>query len=1136
MTARRPKETPFVALERRYPATPDAVGTARGSLDDLAAHLRPACLDNVKLLLSEIVTNAIRHGPHDDGAPIVMRVAIEDETLRAEVADGGSGFTPPRGPAADGISGWGLYLVDRLADRWGVRPGPPTRVWFEVDRCVFTADERSGRPWPDRWDPQVMDSLRVAVVVVDVDGIVTRWNSHARSLFGSDAREAVGRKIIELVADPEDAETGERLMERIRAGEPWEGEWGVPRPDGSKGLVHMETAPIRDEAGALLGAVAVSFDVQGRERDVTRRSPKENALQDSEERLRIALSGSAMGTWDWNVASGGLRWSEDMEIIHGLEPGTFGGRFEHFARDVHPEDREEVLAAIGDTVTGGEDYRMDYRIVRPDGAVRWLAARGRVFRDDRGRAVRMAGVCSDITEGKETERRLRLQHAVSRVLTETMSVEEAAPRLIEDVGLALGWELGHLWQVDEDGAVIRYRGGWHSGSSEAARFQAKSREFVFPGGVGLPGRVWSSGRAHWIPDVTKDENFPRAPFATDAGLHAAFGFPITLGGAVLGMIEFFSHRIREPDEGLLETTTAIGRQIGQYLERVEAEAAVAESEARKTAILRSALDAIITMSDDGTIVELNPAAEQMFGFAPEDAVGRELAGLIIPEHLRERHRQALQRHRRTGVGRVLGRRLELSALRSDGTEFPIELTITRVDMPGPALFTGYIRDITDRKRLEELGGRLLDNERKARAEAEVARERMAFLADASVVLASSLDFRKTLARVARLAVPRQADWCAVELVEADGSIQPVGMAHVDPEKVALAREYRRRYPPEEMSERGIANVIRTGTSELYEEIPEALLERTFRDPEQREFIRRLDIGSMMIVPLIGRGRPVGAITFASSASGRRLGQADLELAEDLGRRAGLAIDNAKLYEERSRIARTLQRSLLPQRLPDIPGVEVAALYQPAGLVKTDVGGDFYDVFDAGDGTWAFVIGDVCGKGVDAAALTGLARHVLRAAAVRETTPSAALGDLNEVLRREDGDRFCTVALGRLEPGDGSATLTVACGGHPSPLVLRRNGSVEPVGTPGTLIGVFEDVEVQDRAVELRAGDAVVFYTDGLIDPRLTEAIDDAALHALLGTCREFDAAQIAECFRNTVADPGGQAPDDVAILVLRVTP
>lgn len=1036
MTAQRSESAPAVVLERRYPAAPEAVGAARGSLDDLVPRLRPDCLDNLKLLLSEVVTNAIRHGPQGDGASIAMRVAFKGETVRAEVVDGGSGFAPPRGPAPDGSSGWGLYLVNRLADRWGVRPGAPTRVWFEIDRCAVPA---GGRRRPG----------------------------------------------------------------------------ALPTPE--------------DEVGALIG-------IEGREGDVTHRNLAETEAEDSEEPLRIALSASGVGTWDWNVGSGELRWSEDLEIIHGLGPGTFGGTFEDFARDIHPEDREEVLAAIGDTVTGGEDYHLDYRIVRPDGAVRWLAARGRVFRDDRGRAVRMAGVCSDITERKETERRLRLQYAVSRVLTETASVEEATPRLIENVCLALGWELGQLWLVEEGGGVLRYVGGWHSGSSAAASFQAKSREFVFARGVGLPGRVWSSGRAHWIPDVTEDDNFPRAVFAADAGLHAGFGFPVSLGSEVLGMIEFFSHRIREPDEGLLETTTAIGRQIGQYLERMEAEAAVAESEARKTAILQSALDAIITLSEDGTIVELNPAAEQMFGIAREQAVGRELAGLIIPEHLRERHRQALARHRRTGVGSILGRRLELSALRSDGTEFPIELTITRVEVPGPALFTGYIRDITDRKRLEELGRRLLENERKARAEAEAARERMAFLADASVILASSLDFRKTLNRVARLAVPRLADWCGVELVDADGSIQSVGMAHVDPEKVALAREYRRRYPPEEMSERGIANVIRTGESELYDEIPEELLERSVPDPVQREFILRLDLGSVMIVPLVGRGRPLGAITFASSASGRRFGQADLELAGDLGRRAGLTIDTARLYEERSRIARTLQRSLLPQRLPDIPGLEVAALYQPAGLVKTDVGGDFYDVFEAGDGAWSFVIGDVCGKGVDAAALTGLARHVLRAAAVRETAPSAVLGDLNEVLRREDGDRFCTVALGRLEPRQSGATLTVACGGHPLPLVLRRGGSVEPVGTPGTLMGVFEDVEVQDRTVELRGGDAVVFYTDGLIDPRLTEPIDETALHALLGTCRDFDAMQITECFRNAVADPAGEAPDDVAILVLRVAP
>jgi serine phosphatase RsbU (regulator of sigma subunit) len=323
---------------------------------------------------------------------------------------------------------------------------------------------------------------------------------------------------------------------------------------------------------------------------------------------------------------------------------------------------------------------------------------------------------------------------------------------------------------------------------------------------------------------------------------------------------------------------------------------------------------------------------------------------------------------------------------------------------------------------------------------------------------------------------------------------------------------------------------------MYPEISEEMLRAGVTDPEQLAFAQDLGLRSAMIVPLVARGRSLGAITFASTESGRRFGQADLDLGEDLGRRAAMAIDNARLYEERSRIARTLQRSLLPQRLPEIPRVEIAAVYQPAGVTRTEVGGDFYDVFEIGDHTWGMAMGDVCGKGVEAAALTGLARHSLRSAAMRAPGPSTALEELNGVLLREGGDRFCTVAYGTLERADGDARLTVACGGHPSPLLLRRDGTVEPVGEPGTLLGVFEDVELHEREVTLMPGDAVVFYTDGLIDTRLSEPLDDPALRTLLQACTEFSAQQIADCFRDAVADPQGEAPDDIAILVVRVMP
>jgi PAS domain S-box-containing protein len=261
-------------------------------------------------------------------------------------------------------------------------------------------------------------------------------------------------------------------------------------------------------------------------------------------------------------------WSESLERIHGLEPGTFGGTFEHFQADIHPEDRAQVLDAIQRAVGEGLELTLDHRIVRPsDGAVRWLALRGRVLRDENGRATGMAGVCADITVRKEAERSLAVQYAVSRVLSTAMSLEEATPQLVRAIAEALGWEVGALWRLDEEEDVLRFVGGWSATRTTGAYFLRKSREFLMERGLGLPGHVWSTRRPQWIPDIATAPNFPRAPFALEEGLHAAFGFPITLGGQLLGVMEFFSRRIREPDQALLDLMAAAGAQIGQYLER-----------------------------------------------------------------------------------------------------------------------------------------------------------------------------------------------------------------------------------------------------------------------------------------------------------------------------------------------------------------------------------------------------------------------------------------------------------------------------------------------------------------------------------------------------------------------------------------
>lgn len=442
----------------------------------------------------------------------------------------------------------------------------------------------------------------------------------------------------------------------------------------------------------------------------------------------------------------------------------------------------------------------------------------------------------------------------------------------------------------------------------------------------------------------------------------------------------------------------------------------------------------------------------------------------------------------------------------------------------------------ERKRGDEARSGLLEGERRSREEAEEARARVAFLADASAVLTSSLDQDKTMHRVAELAVPRLADWCSVDIADESGQLKMVAVAHADPTMLEWAKEFRRRYPPARHAKVGAPNVLRTGESELFEAVDEAVMRDVATNQDHLEEIRRLAPRSAMVVPLTARGRTFGAITFVSSESGRRFDLEDLGLAEELGRRAGLAIDNARLYRERARVAATLQRSLLPPGLPPIPRMEAAARYHSAGE-GVEVGGDFYDVFPMGGDSWLALIGDVCGRGLDAAALTGAVRQSLRAVVAGEREPSGILRAVNQALIPQTTDlRFFTLACARLDLGKDPIEATVSLGGHPPPMILRVDGSVETVGSPGTLLGVFDAPELDDRSAHLARGDALVLYTDGLSDP--FEAMDvptASGLTALLRPLAGQDAAGIAEGLeRLALESRTSPSRDDMAILVLRV--
>ena len=295
---------------------------------------------------------------------------------------------------------------------------------------------------------------------------------------------------------------------------------------------------------------------------------------------------------------------------------------------------------------------------------------------------------------------IRADHAVARILAVTDEEELLYARVLEAMGEALGWDFGALWEVESDGTEIACVETWSAPDFEAGEFGEMTRTMRMSPGVGLPGTVWETGEPAWLVDPSRTPNFPRAIAAAHTGVRAAFGFPMRSPQGVIGVIEFVTRDAGTPDDELLATMAALGSQIGQFVARRRAEREVRESGERKRAILDAALDCIITIDHRGRVLEFNPAAERTFGHRAADAVGRELAELIVPPSLRQRHRDGLARYLETGEEHVLGRRLEITGMRADGSEFPVELAITRINLPGPPRFTGYLRDISDRKRAE----------------------------------------------------------------------------------------------------------------------------------------------------------------------------------------------------------------------------------------------------------------------------------------------------------------------------------------------------------------------------------------------------------------------------------------------------
>jgi PAS domain S-box-containing protein len=558
--------------------------------------------------------------------------------------------------------------------------------------------------------------------------------------------------------------------------------------------------------------------------------------------------------------------------------------------------------------------------------------------------------------------------------------------------------------------------------------------------------------------------------------------------------------VRAPAEG--HGATVFARDVSH---RAEIERARAHMEL----VVAGTQDAVLSKDLNGIVTTWNPAAEHLYGYTATEAVGRHIS-FLMPDELRHEVGEILTRVRR---GEFLNTH-ETRRVRKDGTEMDVALTISPIagadGVPDGA--SVIARDITSERR-----------RRRARE----------FLIAATRDLDASLDPVETARNIVAKAVPELAEVCIIDFIRPDGRIGDAVVAAELPGAAERLEQIRAESPLELEGDHPVAQVLRAGEPMIWRDLkrPE-MVEEIAQTADHRALMDEAGYESAAVVGLTARGRRIGALSFLHSEGNVRYEQADLEFLGDLGDRAALAIDNARLYQERDAIARNLQRGLRPPRPPRVDGLRSAVVFEAAGR-GIEVGGDLYDVLPTEDGCWV-LIGDVAGKGSAAAGVSVAVRHAVRGLTREVDEPEEVLSRVNELLAEGTGlNDFATAVLVRLREGEAGWTLAAACAGHPPPVHVRKGGARLLGG--GTVLGALNDAKVQRHDAAFEPGDTLVLCTDGWLeagppsehrDPRdlarLAEYLAPLALEEMLARLRG-----------DAISRTDGELQDDIVLLALR---
>jgi PAS domain S-box-containing protein len=703
----------------------------------------------------------------------------------------------------------------------------------------------------------------------------------------------------------------------------------------------------------------------------------------------------------------------------------------------------------------------------------------------------------------ELGRYLRAQRALTEVLIEGGSLDQVAAKFVATVAELSGCEAGALWEVGEGASSARFVTGWSAREVDARPLWRHGREAGLRRGEGLSGRAWESGEI-----VSANEA------AAGPGLREELAIPVPIGRPrdVLAVAELRASRPIGPSEELVSALTNFSEQLARFIARRRAEERDLDAERERqhlAEVVRGSRDAMLSKDLEGIVTSWNPAAERLYGYTAEEAIGRHVSFLVPLDHKNEEMRilDRIRRDERLDT-------YETERIRKDGARVSVSLTVSPIRTPMRGLVGASViaRDIT----------------------AELRRRRaQEFLVAASRLLDASLDPVRTARTIVATAVPDLGEMCVIDFVREDGSLGDSVVAGARPEMAARLEEIRRDSPLDPAGEHPVAQVLRLRQPMIWRDLkaPE-VVDKVSQNNEHLRLMNEAGYNSAAVVPLVARGRALGAISFLHAFGDMRYDPEDLEFLAELGDRAAMALDNARLYQERDRIAANLQRGLRPPSPAAVPGLDISVVFEAAGE-GIEVGGDVYDVLPTEDGCW-ILVGDVTGKGSAAAGVSVALRHSVRGLTREIAEPGEVLSRVNELLLAgQSPNDFATAVLARLRRLGGEWVVSLASAGHPPAVHAGGERPVQLGG--GTVLGAWADSEVRRHELRLGGGETLVLCTDGWLEAGPVES--HRAPEGLAEMSQALSGLGLDELTERLRADAigrgSGSLRDDLVVLAVR---